>query len=57
MAKVTAIDHDTIRALSVPSSVRSLLDLMLAWGVIAGSMWAALALPGFLQIFARSSNT
>src|SRR5215212_7580130 len=41
MGPSTTIDHAMIRALSVPSRLRALLDLALVWGVIAGVMVAA----------------
>jgi len=41
MGETTTIDHATIRELSVPSGLRTTLDLVLVWGVIAGAMAAA----------------
>jgi fatty acid desaturase len=43
MASAT-IDRDVIRRLSVPSAGRAIVDLLLVWGVIAGSAAAALVL-------------
>jgi fatty acid desaturase len=41
MGGTPTIDHATIRALSVPSSSRAVLDLALVWSVIAGAMVVA----------------
>src|SRR5689334_10361405 len=44
MASPTTIDRDLIRELSVPSSARAAVDLVLVWGVIAGAIGTAVAL-------------
>lgn len=44
MGGTPTIDRATIRALSVPSSARALLDMAFVWGVIVGAMAAAHAI-------------
>ncbi|HEX7901372.1 MAG TPA: fatty acid desaturase family protein [Planctomycetota bacterium] len=41
MSDRSAIDHESVRALSAPSGLRAAFDLLLVWGVIAGAMAGA----------------